>query len=209
MITKDDWNDALDAWIVEERERLGGPPTPEEVVAYLSGQLPPAAAARVRALLVYYPELTPLLTERIEKPRELRQPFFALRLYAAAATLALVTVGATAIREHQRSIAPVALSSHHEFTADHTRGAGPSFVLAGGQRRYLVTAVPTEAPIESAYELEIARNSRVLWTATNVRPIDNAFVIDIPGEFLAPGEYTLSIRAGERLVDHYPFRVTE
>ncbi|HEV7766111.1 MAG TPA: hypothetical protein VGQ76_13990 [Thermoanaerobaculia bacterium] len=208
MITKDDWNDALDTWIVEERERLGGPPTPEEVVAYLSGELPLAAAARVRALLVYYPELTPLLTERVEKPRELRKPF-ALRLYAAAATLAFVAVGATAIREHQRNITPVALSSHHEFTASHTRGPGPSFVLPGGQRRYLVTAVPTKAPTESAYELEIIRNSRVLWTAKDVRTIDDAFVIDIPGEFLTPGAYTLTIRAGERLIDHYPFRVTE
>ncbi len=208
MITKDEWNDALDAWVVEERERLGGPPTPEEVVAYLSGALAPAAAARIRALLVYYPELTHLLMTRTEKPRELRKPV-ALRLYAAAATLAFVTVGATAIREHRQNIVPVALSSHHEFTTDHARGRGPLYVLPGGQRRYLVTAVPTQLPTEPAYELEIARNANVLWTATDVSPINDAFVIDIPGEFLEPGAYTLSIRAGERVVDRFPFRVTE
>ena len=56
MITKNDWDDALDAWVAEECERLGGPPTPEEVVAYLSGDLPDAEVTRIRALMVYYPD---------------------------------------------------------------------------------------------------------------------------------------------------------
>lgn len=206
MITKDDWNDALDAWIVEERERLGGPPSPEDVVAYLSGELPPSDAARVRALLVYYPELTPLLSERIEKPRARRRPFV-LRTYAIAATLVIALLGMDAMQQRRRSAEP-AVPSHHTFEAPLSRGPESVYELPAGQPRYVITAVPTEPAAEREYELEITRDRRVLWRAKDVRPIENTFVVDIPGTFLSPGMYALKIRADGKLVDHYPFRVT-
>jgi hypothetical protein len=63
MTRKADWEAAAEMFMSAERKRLGGPPTPDEVVAYLRGELPPREAARVRSLLVYYPELTDLLSD--------------------------------------------------------------------------------------------------------------------------------------------------
>lgn len=205
MITKTDWDAALDAWVEDERERLGGPPTHEEVVAYLRGELPPAEAARVRALLVYYPELTPLLTERMEKRRRPR----ALQLYAVAATLVIALLSTDAFLQRQRNVEPAALSSQHELSPHLTRGnTGLAYELPAGEARYLLTIIPVETPGEGGHEVEIARESRVLWRASGVRPIDDAFVIDVPGRFLAPGTYTVSVREGGKLVARYTIRVT-
>lgn len=204
MITKNDWDAALDAWVAEERERLGGPPSPEEIAAYLHGELPTAEEARVRALLVYYPELTPLLRTR----RATRRPS-ALRLYGVAATLVIALLGTDAIVQRRRSVQPSVPSSHHELNAVLTRGTGaPAYELPAGQARYLLTIVPPEPPAESAYELEIARESRVLWRARGVRPIDDTFVIDVPGAFLEAGTYTLLVRTDGQFVARYTFRVT-
>ncbi|HEX2123570.1 MAG TPA: hypothetical protein VHL59_18215 [Thermoanaerobaculia bacterium] len=60
-MTNDDWAAAEAEYMREERERLGGPPAPEEVVALLRGELSQEDAARVRALAVYYPALTDVL----------------------------------------------------------------------------------------------------------------------------------------------------
>ena len=207
MITKDDWNNALDVWVDEERRRLGGPPSPVEVVAYLSGTLSGADAARVRALLVYYPELTPLLNERIEKPLTTRQP----SLQAIAAALSIAALTTLLVREQRRNAEPVIHSSRHELVALHARGPAISLELPAGQEHYLISIVAPVSLTDAAYEIEIVRGSDVLWTATGARPIDDTFDVSIPGRFLTPGTYTLNVYAlrGERkrIVEHYMFRV--
>ena len=204
MITKTDWDDALDAWVDGECERLGGPPPQEQIVAYLRGELPPEEAARVRALLVYYPELTPLLTQQ---PPASHRPR-ALQLYAVAATLIIALLSADAFVQRRRNAQPAALSAHHVFSPSLTRsGASATYALPAGEARYLLTIVPVERPALVEHEVEIARESRVLWRARGVRPLDDTFVIDVPGHFLEPGTYTLRVRAGQQLVARYTFRV--
>ena len=210
MITKNDWDDALDAWVAEERERLGGPPTPEEVVAYLRGELAPNEAARIRTLLVYYPELTPLLNERLDEPRSLRKSL-APRLFAAAAMLAVATLTTLLIQERQRNMLPSAHSSHHELSALRVRGSEVAIELPAGEERYLLTVVPSEPPSEDEYQIEIVHESEVLWSASGIRPIDDIFDITVPGRFLKPGTYTLNVYAlggvQPQLADRYTFRV--
>jgi hypothetical protein len=209
MITKTDWDAALTAWIEDERERLGGPPSPEDVVAYLSGELAPAEAARVRALLVYYPELTPLLTERIEKPRVIAHRPRAMQVYAAAATLVIALLCTDALVQRHRNEQPAAFSSHYTFSPSLTRsGAGLTYELAADEERYLLTIIPIETPRNREHEVEIARESRVVWRADDVRPLDGAFVIEVPGRFLERGTYTLRVRDGEHLVARYTLHVT-
>lgn len=50
------------------RERVGGPPTPEEVVAYSRGELPEAEAARFQERLAYYPDIARILSEEEPPP---------------------------------------------------------------------------------------------------------------------------------------------
>lgn len=212
MITKNDWDDALDAWVEDERERLGGPPSPEEVVAFLSGALSPADAARVRTLLVYYPELTDLLTERIEQPRVSWKPA-ALRVYAVAATLVIAMLAIAVAREWKTNTQPSFHTARHELTSFPTRGIAPVQEIAGGQQRYRIVAVPSQLPADGEYEIEITRGKAVLWRAGGVPPVDGAFDISVPGAFLKPGEYALNVYAPHdaerRLIEHYRFRVLD
>jgi hypothetical protein len=57
MIRKTDWQTAYRDLIAEGRQRMGDPPTVEEIEAYLRGDLAAEDAERVRELLIYYPEL--------------------------------------------------------------------------------------------------------------------------------------------------------
>jgi hypothetical protein len=209
MITNTDWDEALDAWVENERARLGGPPTREEIVAFLRGELSAAETTRVRALLVYYPELTPLLTERIEKPRVIAHRPRALQVYAVAATLVIALLSTEVLVERARNAEPAAVSSHYTFSPSLTRsGAGLPYELAAGETRYLLTIIPIETPRNREHEVEIARESRVVWRADDVHPLDGAFVIDVPGRFLERGTYTLRVRDGEQLVARYTLQVT-
>jgi hypothetical protein len=57
MITKSDWEAVHEQMMAEERRKLGDPPTFDQVLAYMRGELSSQEEERVRALLVYYPEL--------------------------------------------------------------------------------------------------------------------------------------------------------
>ena len=196
MITRDDWNAALDAWVEQERERLGGHPSPAEIAAYLRGELSAAESARVRALLVYYPELTPLLA----KPRSRRISW--VHGYAIAATL---VVAFLAIQPRKPG-EPVVPTSRHEFTAFRVRGPAPEYEIPAGDSPYQIVAVPSVPPADDPYRIQIVRDSQLVWSI-DVRPLEDTFVIDIPGKFLKPGAYTMRISRQGELIERYPFRV--
>lgn len=210
MITKRDWDEALDAWVDNERKRLGGPPTPEEVVQFKLGKLSASEAARVRALLVYYPELTSILTEPLEEPRPRRRAS-AMQLYAVAATIVIAMLTTLLVRVHQRTVEPAVLSSRHELTAMHARGPAVALKLPAGRQRYLISLVPSEPLAKGQYELEIVRGSDVLWSVSSVEPIDGTIELTIPGKFLRPDRYTVIVFAldggRKRIVDSYTFDV--
>jgi hypothetical protein len=63
MVHENDWERARLDLTTRGRERAGDPPTPEEIVAYSRGELPPAEEERVREALSYYPELAKMLSE--------------------------------------------------------------------------------------------------------------------------------------------------
>jgi hypothetical protein len=57
MSTKSDWNAVHERLLADGRARLGEPPTEEQLLAYARGELSAVDEARVRELLVHYPEL--------------------------------------------------------------------------------------------------------------------------------------------------------
>jgi hypothetical protein len=57
MTSKSDWKDANRELNTEQRQKLGDPPTAEELQAYSRGELSENEEERVRDLLVAYPEL--------------------------------------------------------------------------------------------------------------------------------------------------------
>src|ERR1051325_10204358 len=62
MITKTEWQGLHQQLMADERKRMGDPPTAEEVLAYMSGELSAEEEERIRERLVCYPELVRTLT---------------------------------------------------------------------------------------------------------------------------------------------------
>src|SRR4028119_1333775 len=204
MIAKNDWDAALDGWVAAEQERLGGPPTPEEVAAYTLGELTEAEAARVRALLVYYPELTSLLTDEecmaAPAPQQWRSLSrfmpVAAGLLIALLTLALVQSRAELARTATKHQEPHVHQTRHELQALRPRGGPaepPAYELPSGEERYLLSLRVFDEPGYRAYRLEIvhgpATKPRTVWTASAQRSIDGTFDISIPRELIGEGTY--------------------
>jgi len=63
MVEELDWKALYRRLITEGRERAGDPPTADEVDALFRGDLSEEEAARVRGLLVYYPEIARVMTQ--------------------------------------------------------------------------------------------------------------------------------------------------
>jgi hypothetical protein len=63
MIRKEDWDAVYRRQLADGQQRLGPPPTFEEVEALSSGRLPEEEAERLRELLSYYPDMLRVLTE--------------------------------------------------------------------------------------------------------------------------------------------------
>ncbi|HEX8616686.1 MAG TPA: hypothetical protein VF911_03775 [Thermoanaerobaculia bacterium] len=72
MIRKSEWKAVHEELAAEDRRSLGAPPTVEELEAYSRGELPQVDEARVRALLVAYPELARAMA--IDFPDDDAQP---------------------------------------------------------------------------------------------------------------------------------------
>lgn len=60
MTNKSDWQDANRELLEQQRQKLGDPPTAEELLAYRNGELSESEAERIRDLLVAYPDLARL-----------------------------------------------------------------------------------------------------------------------------------------------------
>lgn len=60
---REDFDRALEAIMAEKREQLGGPPTPDELLAYLDGELDDAARESIEARIAVYPEAARALAD--------------------------------------------------------------------------------------------------------------------------------------------------
>lgn len=210
MITKHDWDAALDEWMFAERERLGGPPTPEEVVAYTRGELSGSDAARVRALLVYYPELTPLLGATPRAPRRWR------RLGRYVPLAAGVLIALLAMLAPRRGDEPYVHEVHHELQPLRTRGArAPSAVheLPRGPERYLLSLTLLHEEDFAAYRLDLVdERGRVVWTTSAAPPEDGTIALSLPRSRIAGGTFRIDVsgidaRQRARLLESFRIRI--
>jgi hypothetical protein len=204
MITND-WDEALDAWVEQERERLGGPPTPKEVVAYTRGELTDTDAERVRALLVYYPELTSLLVP--DDPPVMRRSFIRYLPLAAGVLIALLS-----IPQWRERSGPYVLESRHVLHAERARNVAepPVYDLPAGEERYLLTLVPYATSDFTKYRVEIVRDGDVVWQTVTSTP-DGTIALSIPRALLEKGTHRIDIYGvdadGEHRLDRYRVRV--
>ena len=72
MIKRNVWEATYRELIAEGRKRLGEPPSTEALLAYARGELDPKESARLRELLVHYPEVARDLVAPFPSPQELQ-----------------------------------------------------------------------------------------------------------------------------------------
>ena len=202
MITKHDWDAALDGWIAAERERLGGSPPPEDVVAFTRGELPQPQAARVRALLVLDPELTPLLDEVAP-----RAPRSFARTIAIAASVVIAFLGFELARTMHEQRQPYVYASRHVLEDPHQRGAVPPRVyeLPADEERYLIELELPDDTSDPDYRIEIidTQQSKIIWSVAHVQP---PLAISVPRELLRGKTYRINVR-GQTRVESFWIRI--
>lgn len=196
-----EWDVALDPWIATERERLGGRPSSEEIAAYHRGELRDEEAERVRALLVYYPDLTPLLLSSEEKRATLTH-YLPL---GAGVLIALVSIS----RWFDRS-EPYVYRTVHTLEPLNARGVAepPVYELPSGQTQYLLTLVTSSD--YKRYRVEIVRDTTVVWETT-AEASDGTITLSIPRKDIDGETHRIDLYGidddGEHRVDSYRVRV--
>lgn len=232
MIRKSDWQAVQDEMIAEDRRTLGAPPTVEEMLAYASGELAPEEEARVRALLVAYPELARALTvpfpaeggEGVSqqdvsrrwksfqtqiRPEEKRGKVlqFWRTSFALAATLALV-FGGLLWRESRDE--PRVLGDAQLLAGAQRGGASPPVTLDAGDAPAVLIVPLYGAGSFERYRLELVdTKERVLWRSGLLkRSDDDAFRIEVS---LDAGDYRVVLygvdATREQRLDTYSLRV--
>jgi len=221
MMNRSDWQAVRDAFIADDRAKLGEPPTVDELLAYERGELSREEAERVQQLLVAYPELarayaTPfpsdddgaLPDEVIDRQwsafraansggsgRRVLQ--FWRGLAAIAATVA-IGFGAMLWTEHMERLLPRVLPEPAaELTPGGSRGlpGQPQTRITPSGDSVLVV-VSLVGPIDyELYRLELVNNDsqKIIWTSEPLRAKSSrSFYVEIPSRILPDGTYEVA-----------------
>jgi hypothetical protein len=195
MITKLELQAIHSQILAERRDRLGPPPTNDELLAFMRGELPPREEARVRELLIAYPELARAVSEPFPdddaNPGEdgylseaelsahwnslqksihgdpVRRRVRVWQWTSAALAAALMVVFVGLVRERQAALAPQVSLDAKLLVPDGQRGPGDAFpaVSAEGDS-FSVMASMVNPPAFPAYRIELAdTDHHVLWSS--------------------------------------------
>ena len=209
MIRKSELDGVIDELNEEDRRTLGEPPTFEELQAYAKGELSPEEEARVRALLVCYPELARTMTLTFAEDGDAANVVPFRRRHsvwtAVAAVLAIVFAGlywqaeSKARRLGRELASPQLAPAEQILLPDGSRGPdGATTVSATGDSLVLVATLINEARYPS-YRLEIRdAGAKPLWSRSGLQPRENdTFAIVVPHAFLPPGRYQVVVHGLE------------
>ncbi|PYQ31750.1 MAG: hypothetical protein DMF56_01180 [Acidobacteria bacterium] len=213
MANKSDWQEASRRLTAEQREKLGDPPTAEELLAYNRGELSESEEERIRDLLVAYPELArmygaPLPSEpaagiseeeitaglRDVKQRLGITPASRRRVWhyiptTIAAALALIFFGLyvqaeNRARDHER---PRLLGAPQLLFPGGNRGPSTATVLRKDGEAYLLQLKLANAIHYPHYSIELYDKDELLWSTPSAEPDqEDTFQIAIPPTFLRP-----------------------
>lgn len=216
MITKNDWDAAAEEFMLAERERLGGPPTPEEVIAYSRGELSEADATRVRALLVYYPDLADILDEPAPPVRAKFSVARALPIAAAVLFAIFAGISQWQVQRLTRERdAPRVLGERHALMPlQQRRGAseGTPYLLPARQKSSQLELLVNDTRTYPAYRVSIVdARGKEQWSAPIERTQDNTFELSVFHAFLGEGTYRIRVYGvqndSEELLQSYAIRI--
>ncbi|HJW93785.1 MAG TPA: hypothetical protein VJ901_09215 [Thermoanaerobaculia bacterium] len=228
MITKSELQALHGRIVAERRNKVGPPPTDDELFAFMRGELSAEDESRVRELLLAYPELARAIAEPFPEDDggvlseiEMKSHWNALqkRIHgdagsrnvrawqwmSAALAAALVVAVVGLVRFHNQSIAPrVATDAPQLLLPDGQRSTSSEFpVLNADGDSYVLLASLINPPSFQSFRLELIdqSSSRTIWSSRNLqRPANDTFQLVVPRSFLASGKYRLEVYGvnGER-----------
>jgi hypothetical protein len=223
MTTKSELSAANRELMAETRRTLGEPPTAEEALAYLHGDLSPDDEARIRERLIAYPELVRTLTTPFPEGAEpdhrdylsehefarhwkalqkrSRRPDGGLRFWRAFGTIAAalaVVFGGLFWRAETELKKPQAVWEQQDLYPDGQRGIGGQLntLTAKGESYLLVPILSSDLAVEKlrAEVVDAANPSRTVWRSEVVaRTPSGSFVILVPRDSLKPGTFRLVV----------------
>ena len=236
MISKADWQAVHDTMTADDRRKLGEPPTAEEVIAYSNGELDAADEARVRELLVAYPEMARALAHpfpedaadalpagevearwreferRVAPPRTGHVLEFWRASAAIAAALA-VLFGGLLWRAQSELKRPRVAAEEQLLYPGLQRGAADSVttIAVNGDPVPLVVMLGGADDFRD-YRLELVKANTTLWRSEVLhRGERDTFQILVPRALLEPGRYDVVLHGvdgtREERVAVYPMRV--
>jgi hypothetical protein len=221
MTDREEWQTAYHDLLAEGRERVGAPPTVEDVEALFRGDLPEADAERVRELLAYYPEMARVMIEpfpmepadvlserdlaqiarirehvsNISEPAEPVMAFWSSRTFAiAAGVIIAIAIGALVLRPTKE---PRAMLTQVLQPAEEHRGASSETpVRLSKSADYTLRPIFSSTHRYREYRLELLDVStdpeRRVWLRDHVaRQSDDAYPVILSTEDLEPGLYRL------------------
>lgn len=185
MTTKSNWQAVHEQMTEEDRRRLGDPPTGDEVLAYMRGELSEEEEARVRALLVAYPELARTLThpfpseeegetfseeelskhfaqfqERVRPAAARVLPFRSVAAALAVAAMLALVFGGLLVQARRELGRPYVAPEAQDLLPDGRRGGSGSLerVAAAGQPLHLRISISDQAEYP-AYRFELVNEA--------------------------------------------------
>src|ERR1044071_1290687 len=217
MADKAEWQKAGRRLAAEQREKLGDPPTADELLAYSRGELSESEEERIQDLLVAYPELARMygasLPEEGEPgiskeeiaaglqdvnrrlgttPAPRRRVWHYLPTTIAAA-LALIFFGLyvqadNRARDHERDREiPRLLGAPQDLYPGGNRGAAATLPHNEGDA-YLLQPHLASAIHYPHYSIELREKNELLWSRPSAEPDqEDTFQIVIPHDFLRAG----------------------
>ena len=204
MITRNEWLSAADAFIDEERARLGGPPTDEERAAYVRGELPDAEMERVRALIVYYDDGSLSEEEKAEDWAAIEASIAAQpkheswRRWLVPMAAALVVAFLAGRFSRSNDPEPRLHAGGLILESQRTRGVNPEIAdLPAEEETFLLEVRLGAAATFPRYRMEVvsieSTPPRTVWSGEVELHSGNTLELSLPHSFLDPGLYRIDV----------------
>jgi anti-sigma factor RsiW len=207
MTTKSELSAANQDLIAEKRASLGEPPSAEEVLAYTRGELAPDEEARIRELLIAYPDLARTLTTPFPEGAEPGHPDYlsehefarhwkALRKrrqrpngglqfwrsFSVVAASVAVALGAMLWHAETELKKPQAVWEQQELFSDSHRGieGEPNKLTPNGESYLLVPGLGTDLGADKLRVdiLDMAANPpRTVWSSNAISRTSNGSLV--------------------------------
>lgn len=217
MTKQSEWQEANRRLMAEQREKLGDPPTAEEMLAYSRGELSESEEERIRDLLVAYPDLARMyaapfpeaepgdsavqtnagfadLQRRLgatAAPAQVRRHYIPTTIAAALALLffGLFVQAESRARNQSRGCqVPRILGEEQVLDPGPTRGSASPTPLHRDGDVYLLAPQLINQITYDHYVIELNDANGMVWTSDPLgRPPADKFRIAVPHEFLRNG----------------------